>query len=139
MSWPPRRVVRNPNWHPDLWNPEDDSTVPFFYEPPLPIHNYVPRTAPAKPKAFANPYSYGYGGGTTPWPFDLHRARRDGRYRAGIRNAINAKPGWTASNWQYVATKALLFVLNLKDDEEFIQDGYYTEALSRWYNTNNIE
>ena len=49
--------------------------------------------------AFANPLSWGYGGGETPWPFSYQKALRDGRYRAGIRNAIKAD--WTASNWKY--------------------------------------
>ena len=65
--------------------------------------------AKPKAKAFANPRSHGYGGGETPWPFDRQRAMVDGRYRAGIRNAINAD--WTASNWQFVATRLLNEVL----------------------------
>jgi len=58
-------------------------------------------------KAFANPNHAGYGHAFdrpdegAPWPFDRRRAYRDGRYRAGIRNAINAT--WTASNWKYHA------------------------------------
>jgi len=64
---------------------------------------------PSKPKAFANPNSFGYGGGETPWPFDRHRAYQDARYRAGIRNAINAS--WTASNWQFAAKRLLIAIL----------------------------
>lgn len=58
-------------------------------------------------KAFANPNHSGYGHSYNrpdegaPWPFDSRRAYRDGRYRAGIRNAINAN--WTAANWKYHA------------------------------------
>jgi len=65
---------------------------------------YVPQV-----KAFANPRSWGYGGGETPWPFDRERAMRDTRYRTGIRNAIHAN--WTASNWKYAAKLLLLEVL----------------------------
>jgi len=68
-----------------------------------------PRTIP-RPKAFANPRSWGYGGGETPWPFSVERALLDGRYRAGIRNAI--KSDWTASNWKYEAQRLLLAVLD---------------------------
>ena len=62
-------------------------------EPPAERHR---RATKPKAKAFANPNSYGYGGGETPWPFDRQRAKVDGRYRAGIRNAIYSD--WTASN-----------------------------------------
>lgn len=65
---------------------------------------YVPQA-----KAFANPRSWGYGGGETPWPFDYNKAMRDARYRTGIRNAIHSN--WTASNWQYAAKLLLLEVL----------------------------
>jgi len=65
--------------------------------------------APEKPKAFANPNSFGYGGGETPWPFDRHRAYQDARYRAGIRNAINAS--WTSANWQFAAKRLLITIL----------------------------
>lgn len=134
MSRPQRRVVRNPSWNPETWDPEDDRTAPFFYDPPLPRVPPRAREPAAKPLAFANPNSYGYGGGTTPWPFDMHRARDDGRYRAGIHNAINANPRWVSSNWQHVARQALLFVESLEDDEEFVQNGYYTEFLADQYN-----
>lgn len=70
------------------------------------------RTVRPKPKAFANPNSFGYGGGQTPWPFDIEKARHDGRYRAGIRNAINAD--WTASNWKSVARSLLLELLEIE-------------------------
>lgn len=61
-------------------------------------------------KAFANPRAKGYGGDDdTPWPFDIGRARVDGRYRAGIRNAIRAD--WTAQNWKYYATRLLKEIL----------------------------
>jgi len=63
-------------------------------------------------KAFANPRSHGYGGHEAPWPFDRQKAINDGRYRAGIRNAINSE--WTASNWKFVAKRELLQLL---DDE----------------------
>lgn len=63
-----------------------------------------------EPKPFANPLGKGYGGDkNTPWPFDRARAYVDGRYRAGIRNAINAD--WPASNWKYVARIWLAEVL----------------------------
>lgn len=65
--------------------------------------------APAKPKAFANPYSFGYGGGETPWPFDRKRAYQDARYRTGIRNALGA--AWTASNWKAAARPLLLEII----------------------------
>jgi len=61
------------------------------------------------PKAFANPNSWGYGGGETPWPFSYERALTDGRYRAGIRNAYKAD--WTASNWKYAAKKLMKALL----------------------------
>lgn len=64
----------------------------------------------SKPKAFANPMSWGYGGGETPWPFDVRRAYVDARYRTGIRNAIASD--WTASNWKYVAQRELARVLD---------------------------
>lgn len=70
---------------------------------------YYPRTPPPKPKAFANPRSYGYGGPETPWPFDRRRAYEDARYRSGIRNAIGAD--WTASNWKFVAQRLLTEVV----------------------------
>lgn len=61
-------------------------------------------------KPFANPLAKGYGGDkNTPWPFDRNRALVDGRYRAGIRNAINAD--WPASNWKYYARLMLMEVL----------------------------
>lgn len=63
-----------------------------------------------EPLAFANPSSHGYGGGETPWPFDVERALRDGRYRAGIRNAI--KSNWTAQNWKFEARRLLIRVLD---------------------------
>lgn len=69
----------------------------------LPKH-LVPKEKP-RPKAFANPNSFGYGGGETPWPFSYEKALLDGRYRAGIRNAI--KSDWTASNWKYSARRLL--------------------------------
>jgi len=67
----------------------------------LPKH-LVPKER-IRPKAFANPYSWGYGGGETPWPFSYAKALNDGRYRAGIRNAL--KSSWTASNWKHAADK----------------------------------
>lgn len=69
----------------------------------------VPKALRPKPKAFANPYSFGYGGGETPWPFDRRRAYTDPRYRVGIRNAILAD--WTASNWKFAAKRLLIEVL----------------------------
>jgi len=131
MSRPRRRVVKNPSWDPELWHQNDDHTAPFFYVPQLPLVQPPGLGRPPdKPLAFANPNSYGYGGGSTPWPFDMHRARRDGRYRAGIRNAINAKPRWTATNWVYVANKTLLWLENLPPEETFLQDGWITEAIA---------
>lgn len=63
-----------------------------------------------QPKPLANPNAKGYGGDKdTPWPFDRARAYVDGRYRAGIRNAINAD--WPASNWKYHARLLLGEVL----------------------------
>lgn len=59
------------------------------------------RAAATRPKAFANPNSHGYGGPEAPWPFDRRRAYLDGRYRAGVRNAL--KSDWTASNWKHYA------------------------------------
>lgn len=77
-----------------------------------------------KPKAFANPLSWGYGGGETPWPFDRKRAYADGRYRAGIRNAIRSS--WVASNWRYEAQRQLARVIqDLADAEiEEIQSSF---------------
>jgi len=69
----------------------------------LPKH--LVRKEKPKAKAFANPSSWGYGGGETPWPFSYEKALLDGRYRAGIRNAI--KSDWTASNWKYTARRLL--------------------------------
>jgi len=63
------------------------------------------------PRAFANPNSHGYGGQLAPWPFDHARALSDGRYRAGIRNAIASN--WTASNWKYVARAQLQQILDI--------------------------
>lgn len=75
-----------------------------------------------KPKAFANPYGRGYGDSEeTPWPFDVKRAYVDGRYRAGIRNAINAD--WTASNWKFAARHELQQVLiNLIAAYDVVED-----------------
>jgi len=86
------------------------------------VFKTVPFKAPApKPKAFANPNSFGYGGGETPWPFDRKRAYTDGRYRSGIRNAIHST--WTASNWQVAAKRVLIQVLeDLIAAEEVFQD-----------------
>lgn len=58
-----------------------------------------------RPKAFANPRSFGYGGGEHPWPFSYRRAFWDARYRQGVKNAMKAD--WTASNWKYAAKKML--------------------------------
>jgi len=87
------------------------------------VFKTVPFPPPkAKPKAFANPNSFGYGGGETPWPFDRKRAYTDGRYRAGIRNAIHAD--WTASNWKAAARSSLIQVLEdlIAAEEVFLQD-----------------
>jgi len=74
------------------------------------VYKLVPfRSPPSTPKAFANPHSFGYGGGETPWPFDRKRAYQDARYRAGIRNALGA--AWTASNWKAAARPALLTII----------------------------
>lgn len=71
-------------------------------------------------KAFANPNGKGYGGDkSTPWPFDRARAYRDGSYRAGIRNAINAD--WTAQNWKHHARQLLM---------EVIEDLLYMEDIA---------
>jgi len=79
------------------------------------------KAPPVKPKAFANPNSFGYGGGETPWPFDRHRAYTDGRYRAGIRNALHAD--WTASNWKVAARSSLMQILeDLLAAAEVFQD-----------------
>jgi len=64
-----------------------------------------------EPLAYANPLSHGYGGGETPWPFDAQKALQDGRYRAGIRNAIRAD--WTAQNWKFEARRLLVQILDL--------------------------
>lgn len=82
--------------------------------PPAPIRLDKP-----KPKAYANPNGAGYGGGETPWPFDTHRAYTDGRYRAGIRNAIGSD--WVASNWRYEAQRQLARIIEdlLAADEIF--------------------
>jgi len=82
------------------------------------------REAKTKPKAFANPNSWGYGGGETPWPFDRQRAAVDGRYRAGVRNAIHSD--WTASNWKSVAKALLIEVI-----EELITESAMIEAEER--------
>lgn len=86
-----------------------------------------PRTHP-KPtferdadKAFANPFGKGYGDGEAPWPFAHNRAYRDGRYRAGLRNAIKAN--WTASHWKYYADRQLRYVLECIGLDEL--DGVY--------------
>lgn len=72
-------------------------------------------------KAYANPNGPGYGGGETPWPFDTKRAYVDGRYRSGVRNAMNAD--WTAQNWKHAARAALQVVLeNLLAAEDVIED-----------------
>jgi len=86
------------------------------------VYKTVPwrKTLFEKPKAFANPNSFGYGGGETPWPFDRKRAYTDARYRAGIRNALNAS--WTASNWKAAARPALVLILDdLLAAEEIFQ------------------
>jgi len=72
--------------------------------------------AALKPKAFANPNHHGYGGPEAPWPFDVKKAYNDGRYRAGIRNALGAD--WPASNWKYVARLLLLEVLQVMIENE---------------------
>jgi len=61
----------------------------------------------AKPKAFANPNGRGYGGGQ--WPFDEALAYMDGRYRAGIRNAIFSH--WTDGYWKHEAKLKLTNIL----------------------------
>lgn len=73
-----------------------------------------------KPKAFANPNHAGYGGGETPWPFDRVRAFQDGRYRAGIRNAI--KSDWVASNWRYAAQRELAWITQDLIDLDLLAD-----------------
>lgn len=89
----------------------DPDLEPYWAFVPISLVNYPPKQPPKQrqppnaPKAFANPYSYGYGGGESPWPFDHNRAYSDGRYRAGIRNAL--KSDWTASHWKHYAAIAL--------------------------------
>jgi len=79
-----------------------------------------------RPLAFANPRSFGYGGGEHPWPFSYRRAFWDARYRQGVKNAIKAS--WTASNWKYAARK-LMEDLDLQIWEGEIQNTVaYTEA-----------
>jgi len=60
--------------------------------------------------AYANPLGWGYGGGETPWPFSYQKALHDGRYRAGIRNAINSN--WVSQNWRLAARRLLTRVLD---------------------------
>lgn len=75
----------------------------------------------ARPRAFANPLSHGYGGSEAPWPFDTRKALVDGRYRAGIRNAIGSN--WVADNWRAAAQVQLLQVLeDLLALEDVIED-----------------
>lgn len=100
-----------------LVNSPDYSGKPYWLfiskklvDPNRPKKPVPQRREKVRPKAFANPNSWGYGGGETPWPFDRQKALHDGRYRAGIRNAIRAE--WTASNWKYAARRLLLEVLN---------------------------
>jgi len=81
----------------------------FAHLQPLEDAPVRPLQTRPKVKAFANPRSFGYGGGETPWPFDRQRAMDDVRYRTGVRNAINAN--WTASNWKYEARLLLTQVL----------------------------
>lgn len=98
------------------------------------IREHANRAAKPKPLAYANPNSWGYGGGETPWPFDYHRAVIDGRYRAGILNAINSN--WTASNWKYVARGQLALVqqdvdaheayaVHMQEVQKEIEEQYY--------------
>jgi len=95
--------------------PDYDGTPHWLFvpkslvDPSRPVKPLPVKRPKLRPKAFANPYSWGYGGGETPWPFDRQKAMRDGRYRAGIRNAIGAD--WTASNWKHAARSALLDLL----------------------------
>ena len=80
------------------------------------------------PKAYANPNGAGYGGGETPWPFDRKRAYTDGRYRAGIRNAINSD--WVAPNWRDSAQRELVRITEdlLAAEEVFDPSGrFYVE------------
>lgn len=101
-----KRVLVNLEVDPDL--PDYWAFVPEGVGSSLPKR---PRQPPAirsprpEPLAFANPLSFGYGGGETPWPFDHVKALHDRRYRTGVQNAADA--AWTASNWKY-ATHSLL-------------------------------
>jgi len=111
----------------------DPTLEPYWTFVPTNLVHYTPkpvakpRPKQDPPKAFANPYAHGYGGGETPWPFDHTRAYRDGRYRAGIRNAINAD--WTASHWKYYANQQLNMVLqHIAEDYE---GGYQRRYINR--------
>ena len=91
---------------------------------------YRPREPAVKPKAYANPNGPGYGGGETPWPFDVKRAYVDGRYRAGVRNAMNAD--WTASNWKAATRAALRVILeDLLAAEDVVEDIVQEERVQK--------
>jgi len=112
-----KRVLYNLHWY-------DPSLEPYWAFVPANLVHPAPRPPPIRPpsppkdstKAFANPLQHGYGGGEAPWPFDHNRAYHDGRYRAGIRNAI--KSDWTAQHWKYYAALQLHQILN-----DLIADG----------------
>nr|DAV56496.1 MAG TPA: hypothetical protein [Cressdnaviricota sp.] len=103
-----------------------DIRVPIFYGPPGGKQEVVmvspalvaaikrspklpsPKDKELKPiLAYANPEGAGYG--SDGWPFDKKRAYTDGRYRAGIRNAMNAD--WTSQNWKFEARRLLQTIL----------------------------
>lgn len=95
------------------WFKTSKKMAKFLNPPAWKLHrakkNYLKSLQVTKPKAFANPLADGYG--REEWPFSKTKALKDGRYRAGVRNAIRAD--WTDGYWKYQARKLMYEVLDI--------------------------